>query len=62
MGLTVLCHCFRSYPKMFQGVDVSLIGKDEARLKELSERVVQELSGELISTGKLGEDEKKPSA
>lgn len=47
---------------MFQGVDVSLIGKDEARLKELSERVVTELSGEVISTGKLGEDEKKSSA
>ena len=51
-----------SYPKMFQGVDVSLIGKSEERLKELSEQVVKELNGEVVSTGKLGEDQKKPSA
>jgi len=47
---------------MFQGVDVSLIGKDEGRLKELAEEVIKELQGEVISTGKLGEDEKKPAA
>lgn len=26
-----------SYPKLMAGVDVSLIGKDEARLKEIAE-------------------------
>lgn len=51
-----------SYPKLFQGVDVSLIGKDESRLKELAQEVVEELEGEVVSTGKLGEDEKKPTA
>lgn len=30
------------------GVDVSLIGKDEARLKELSEEVIAELMGKLV--------------
>lgn len=41
-----------------QGVDVSLIGKDEARLKEIAEEVVQELKGELVAQGKLGQEAK----
>ncbi|GAA6021861.1 hypothetical protein JCM10207_004521 [Rhodosporidiobolus poonsookiae] len=45
-----------SYPKLMAGVDVSLIGKDQARLQELAEEVVQELQGELIAQGKLGEE------
>ncbi|BGP37500.1 hypothetical protein JCM10450v2_001405 [Rhodotorula kratochvilovae] len=46
-----------SYPKLMAGVDVSLIGKDEARLKELAEEVVKELQGELVAQGKLGQEE-----
>jgi len=45
-----------SYPKLHYGVDVSLIGKDEARLKELGEEVVKELNGEVVAGGKLGEE------
>jgi hypothetical protein len=30
------------------GVDVSLIGKDETRLKEISEEVIAELMGKLV--------------
>lgn len=47
-----------SYPKLMQGVDVSLIGKDESRLKELAEEVVKELKGELVAQGKLGQEAK----
>ncbi|GJN88141.1 hypothetical protein Rhopal_001097-T1 [Rhodotorula paludigena] len=46
-----------SYPKLMAGVDVSLIGKDEARLKELAEEVIKELQGELLAQGKLGQEE-----
>lgn len=46
-----------SYPKI-SGVDVSLIGKDEARLQELAQEVVKELDGELLAAGKLGNEEK----
>ncbi|KAK4052078.1 hypothetical protein OIV83_002372 [Microbotryomycetes sp. JL201] len=45
-----------SYPKLFAGVDVSLIGKDEGRLSELSQEVVKELQGEVVAQGKLGEE------
>ncbi|GAA5898788.1 hypothetical protein JCM6882_003999 [Rhodosporidiobolus microsporus] len=48
-----------SYPKLMAGVDVSLIGKDEARLSELAQEVIQELQGELLAQGKLGQEEKK---
>ncbi|GAA5836209.1 hypothetical protein JCM11251_007394 [Rhodosporidiobolus azoricus] len=47
-----------SYPKLMAGVDVSLIGKDNARLSELAEEVIQELQGELVAQGKLGEETK----
>lgn len=47
-----------SYPKLQQGVDVSLIGKDEPRLHELAQEVVKELDGELLAAGKLGNEEK----
>ncbi|GAA6048167.1 hypothetical protein JCM3770_003693 [Rhodotorula araucariae] len=46
-----------SYPKLLAGVDVSLIGKNEARLKELAEEVIKELQGELLAQGKLGQEE-----
>ncbi|GAA5847471.1 hypothetical protein JCM3766R1_005358 [Sporobolomyces carnicolor] len=45
-----------SYPKMRAGVDVSLIGKDEARLLELAKEVEQELKGELVAHGKIGQE------
>ncbi|KAI5481030.1 molybdopterin binding domain containing protein [Pseudohyphozyma bogoriensis] len=45
-----------SYPKLMQGVDVSLIGKDQARLKEVADEVVNELQGEIVMEGKLGEE------
>ncbi|GAA6063181.1 hypothetical protein JCM10212_003116 [Sporobolomyces blumeae] len=45
-----------SYPKMRVGVDVSLIGKDEARLLELSQEVIKELDGELVAHGKIGQE------
>ena len=45
-----------SYPKFSQGVDVSLIGKEQSRLDELAMEVVKELQGEIVSQGKLGED------
>ncbi|GAA5943466.1 hypothetical protein JCM10213_005492 [Rhodosporidiobolus nylandii] len=48
-----------SYPKLLAGVDVSLIGKDLGRLEELAQEVVQELQGELVAQGKLGQEEPK---
>lgn len=45
-----------SYPKLRQGVDVSLIGQDNARLQELAQECCKELSGQLIAQGKLGEE------
>ncbi|GAA5881733.1 hypothetical protein JCM8547_008367 [Rhodosporidiobolus lusitaniae] len=45
-----------SYPRLYMGVDVSLIGKDQQRLSELAEEVIQELKGELKAQGKLGEE------
>ncbi|KAK4705825.1 hypothetical protein P7C70_g372, partial [Phenoliferia sp. Uapishka_3] len=48
-----------SYPKLLAGVDVSLIGKDLDRLKELSQEVIQELQGTLVLEGKLGEEQAK---
>ncbi|GAA5989111.1 hypothetical protein JCM11641_007600 [Rhodosporidiobolus odoratus] len=48
-----------SYPKLLAGVDVSLIGKDMSRLEELSKEVIQELEGELVAQGKLGQEESK---
>ncbi|GAA5836901.1 hypothetical protein JCM11251_005818 [Rhodosporidiobolus azoricus] len=49
-----------SYPKLMAGVDVSLIGKDNARLSELAEEdeLTSELQGELVAQGKLGEETK----
>ncbi|TNY18271.1 MoaB/Mog domain-containing protein [Rhodotorula diobovata] len=46
-----------SYPKFLGGVDVSLIGKEEPRLHELAQEVVKELKGELVASGKLGQEE-----
>lgn len=45
-----------SYPKLMQGVDVSLIGKDEARLAELAQECCKELQGEIIAQGKIGQE------
>ena len=48
-----------SYPKLLAGVDVSLIGKDEARLHELADECIKELKGELEAAGKIGEEQKQ---
>lgn len=50
-----------SYPALQKGVTVSLIGKNEERLKELQQRVVDELDGVVVLAGKLGSEEKKAS-
>ncbi|GAA99926.1 uncharacterized protein L969DRAFT_93417 [Mixia osmundae IAM 14324] len=45
-----------SYPKLLAGVDVSLIGKDLARLQELGQEVVKELDGKVVAEGRVGEE------
>lgn len=40
-----------SYPKMLKGVDVSLIGFDQARLAEVAEEVAKETEGEVQKDG-----------
>ncbi|KAE8202513.1 hypothetical protein CF328_g2168 [Tilletia controversa] len=45
-----------SYPKLFQHVEVSLIGTDLEALKKYGDEVAKELDGEIIATGKLGEE------
>jgi len=47
-----------SYPKLLAGVDVSLIGLDEARLKEIAQEVATELQGEVASAARVGEEKK----
>ncbi|CAD6566488.1 MAG: hypothetical protein TREMPRED_002652 [Tremellales sp. Tagirdzhanova-0007] len=49
-----------SYPFLYSGVHVSLIGHDLERIKELGQEVVNELDGEVVSAGQLG-DEKPES-
>lgn len=44
-----------SYPKMHNGVDVSLIGKDETVLEQIAQDVAKQLDGEVKARGKLGE-------
>ncbi|KZO94677.1 Molybdopterin binding protein [Calocera viscosa TUFC12733] len=48
-----------SYPDFRVGVTVSLIGKDQARLRVLQEEVVKALDGTVVAEGKVGEEEKK---
>ncbi|KAK8849548.1 hypothetical protein IAR55_004883 [Kwoniella newhampshirensis] len=43
-----------SYPFLYSGVHVSLIGHDVDRVKELGQEVVKELDGKVVSEGKLG--------
>ncbi|KAL7411079.1 MoaB/Mog domain-containing protein [Mrakia frigida] len=43
-----------SYPALQKGVTISLIGKNQERLKELEQRIVQEFEGTVIKAGKLG--------
>ncbi|KAE8213565.1 hypothetical protein CF327_g2933 [Tilletia walkeri] len=45
-----------SYPKLFQHVEVSLIGTDLDALKKYGDEVAKELDGEIIASGKLGEE------
>ncbi|KAK1923692.1 MoaB/Mog domain-containing protein [Papiliotrema laurentii] len=48
-----------SYPYLYAGVHVSLIGHDQARLRELEQEVVREVDGKVVSEGRLGEDSAK---
>ncbi|ODN78639.1 hypothetical protein L202_04232 [Cryptococcus amylolentus CBS 6039] len=43
-----------SYPYLYQGVHVSLIGHDVDRIRSLGEEVIKELDGKVVSEGKLG--------
>ncbi|CAK9780673.1 Molybdopterin binding protein [Cutaneotrichosporon oleaginosum] len=45
-----------SYPYLYKGVHVSLIGHDVERVKELGEEVARTLEGDIISQGTLGSD------
>ncbi|ORY34871.1 MoaB/Mog domain-containing protein [Naematelia encephala] len=49
-----------SYPYLYSGVHVSLIGHDVERIKELGQEVVKELDGKVVSQGQLG-NEGKPA-
>lgn len=44
-----------SYPNFGEGVDVSLIGTNLDRLKELAEEVEKRVDGKLVAQGKIGE-------
>ncbi|BEJ14076.1 hypothetical protein CspHIS471_0312500 [Cutaneotrichosporon sp. HIS471] len=45
-----------SYPYLYKGVHVSLIGHDVERVKELGKEVAEKLEGEVMSEGTLGSD------
>ncbi|WVF68553.1 hypothetical protein IAT40_003321 [Kwoniella sp. CBS 6097] len=45
-----------SYPYLYSGVHVSLIGHDIERVRELGQEVVKEVDGKVVSEGKLGSD------
>ncbi|TXT13343.1 hypothetical protein VHUM_00710 [Vanrija humicola] len=45
-----------SYPYLYQGVHVSLIGHDVERVKELGREVVEKVEGKVVSEGELGAD------
>ncbi|KAN0064219.1 hypothetical protein ACQY0O_003386 [Thecaphora frezii] len=51
-----------SYPKWNNGVDVSLIGEDLARLQEIGKQVEQEVQGQIVEQGKVGETWSAPAA
>ncbi|WWC65981.1 uncharacterized protein I303_108603 [Kwoniella dejecticola CBS 10117] len=48
-----------SYPYLYSGVHVSLIGHDIERVRELGQEVVKELDGKIVSEGKLGNESKE---
>ncbi|OXC84411.1 molybdopterin binding domain-containing protein [Cryptococcus neoformans] len=45
-----------SYPYLYQGVHISLIGHNIERVKELGREVIQEVDGKVVAEGKLGGD------
>ncbi|WWD20180.1 hypothetical protein CI109_104656 [Kwoniella shandongensis] len=45
-----------SYPFLYSGVHVSLIGHDVERIKELGQEVAKDLDGKVVSEGKLGSE------
>ncbi|WVQ79260.1 hypothetical protein IAT38_001356 [Cryptococcus sp. DSM 104549] len=50
-----------SYPYLYQGVHVSLIGHDVERIKELGREVIEELDGKVVSEGQLGSESEAAS-
>ncbi|KAK6908785.1 molybdopterin binding domain-containing protein [Kwoniella mangroviensis CBS 8886] len=48
-----------SYPYLYSGVHVSLIGHDIVRVRELGQEVVREVDGKVVSEGKLGNESEK---
>ncbi|WVW86783.1 hypothetical protein I302_108837 [Kwoniella bestiolae CBS 10118] len=48
-----------SYPYLYSGVHVSLIGHDIDRVRELGQEVVKEVDGKVVSEGKLGNESEK---
>ncbi|WWC92933.1 uncharacterized protein L201_007896 [Kwoniella dendrophila CBS 6074] len=48
-----------SYPYLYSGVHVSLIGHDVERVRELGQEVVKEVDGKVVSEGKLGNEGEK---
>jgi len=46
-----------SYPFLFKGVHVSLIGHDIERIRELGQEVVKELDGKVVAEGQLGAEQ-----
>ncbi|WRT69558.1 uncharacterized protein IL334_006546 [Kwoniella shivajii] len=51
-----------SYPYLYSGVHVSLIGHDIERVRALGQEVVREVDGKVVSEGKLGSEGKEAKA
>ena len=45
-----------SYPLLQKGVTVSLIGRDEKRVREIGEEVAREVQGEVVEAKRVGEE------
>ncbi|KAJ9110727.1 hypothetical protein QFC20_002768 [Naganishia adeliensis] len=43
-----------SYPMLYKGVHVSLIGLDEGRIREIGQEVAEKLNGKVVEAGKQG--------
>lgn len=47
-----------SYPKLFNGVDVSVIGFDVDKLHEIAKEVEKEVDGQITESGQVGGSKK----